>query len=102
LSLLDHRLTAALSGREALAKLEAGLRPDLIILDMNMPGMGGAETLPRIRVLLPEVPVLLATGRVDQTALNLVEAHPFVALMAKPFAAKALEERFAAIETRPS
>ena len=86
LEFLGHTaVTTAQSGEEALAKLEGGLEPDLVILDMNMPGLGGIGTLPRLRVLRPEVPVLLATGRTDQTALDLVSAHPGVTLLPKPF-----------------
>ena len=91
LQALGHQATTAWNGESALAKLSAGARPDMIILDLNMPGIGGAETLSRIRTLLPTVPVLLATGRADQSALNLVSAHPFVTLLAKPFGLKDLE-----------
>jgi len=85
LRILGHGVTTASSGEEALADVEGGLRPDLVILDLNMPGLGGAGTLPRLRAALPHTPVLLATGRVDQTALDLVRAHPQVALLPKPF-----------------
>lgn len=43
-----------------------------------------SQTLPRLRELRPELPVLLATGRADQDALDLVAAHPGVVLMPKP------------------
>ena len=82
---LGHAVTLAPSGEVALALLEQGFQPDAVILDMNMPGLGGKATLPRLRGLCPTVPVLLATGRVDQEALDLVAAHPFVTLMSKPF-----------------
>jgi PAS domain S-box-containing protein len=93
LEILGHTVAPALSGEEALACLEAGFQPDLVILDMNMPGLGGAGTLPRLRALRPTVPVLLATGRADQTALNLVEAHPGVTLLSKPFGMKELQQQ---------
>jgi len=82
---LGHAVTTAMSGEEALEALEGGLVPDAVILDLNMPGMGGAGTLPRVRALRPDLPVLLATGRVDQAALDLVAAHNGVSLLAKPF-----------------
>jgi PAS domain S-box-containing protein len=85
-------VTAVQSGEEALAKLEAGLEADLVILDMNMPGLGGVGTLPRLRVLRPGVPVLLATGRVDQTALTLASAHSGVTLLSKPFGLRELKK----------
>jgi len=86
LEFLGHTVRVVSSGEAAMAELRAGLPCDLVILDMNMPGWGGAETLPRIRGLRPDLPVILATGRVDQTALDLVAGHPHVSMMAKPFA----------------
>jgi two-component system, cell cycle sensor histidine kinase and response regulator CckA len=85
LETLGHRVTSAMSGEEAMAQLETGFRPDVVILDINMPGLGGAGTLPRLRVLCPEVPVLIATGRTDQAVLDLLKAHPGTALLTKPF-----------------
>ena len=89
--LLGHEATAAASGEEALALLEQGARPDLVILDMNMPGLGGKGTLPRLRALRPQVPVLLATGRTDQEAMLLVEGHPRVHLLPKPYSIQELQ-----------
>jgi CheY-like chemotaxis protein/anti-sigma regulatory factor (Ser/Thr protein kinase) len=85
MEVLGHDVVTAAGGEEALDALRKGLVPDLVILDMNMPGLGGAGTLPRLRALLPEVPVILATGRANQEALSLVERHPGVSLLAKPF-----------------
>jgi len=85
---LGHGVTLAASGEEALDRLGQGLRPDVVILDMNMPGLGGAGTLPRLRALWPGLPVLLSTGRVDQAAIALAEAHPHVQLLPKPFNVK--------------
>ena len=92
LELMGHRLTTAPSGESALQQMAAGLQPDLVILDMNMPGLGGSGTLPRLRVLRPGLPVILATGRVDQRALDLLEAHAPVTLLPKPFDMAALRE----------
>jgi len=101
LELLGHAVTGVLSGEEALATLEAGYRPDLVILDINMPGLGGAKTLARLRDLQGSLPVLLATGRVDQAALNLVDAHSGVTLLPKPFSLKELKGHLEALEKRP-
>ena len=91
LEAMGHRVTVAASGEEALARLGDGLAPDLVILDLNMPGLGGAGTLPRLRALRPRLPVLLATGRADQAALDLVRGHPGVSLLPKPFAMEELQ-----------
>jgi CheY-like chemotaxis protein len=101
LEVLGHTtVTTAPSGEEALTLLEAGLEADLVILDMNMPGLGGIGTLPRLRVLRPEVPVLLATGRVDQTALNQASLHPGVTVLSKPFGLRELQKHLESIGLR--
>ncbi len=96
LQALGHATFTAPSGEGALEAIEAGFEPDVVILDMNMPGLGGSGTLPRLRALLPEVPVLLATGRADQAALDLTKAHPHVTLLPKPYTLKELQQRLEA------
>ena len=59
---------------------------------MNMPGIGGAGTLPRLRALNPTVPVLLATGRIDQVAKDLVAAQPHTTLLPKPYSIGELKQ----------
>jgi two-component system KDP operon response regulator KdpE len=49
-------------GEEALQMLRAG-GFDVVLLDVNMPGIGGIETLRRIRALSPRLPVLMLTVR---------------------------------------
>ena len=88
---LGHTIILTRSGEEALAKLEARFEPDIVILDMNMPGLGGLKTLPILRALLPRVPIILATGRVDQTAMDLASAYPLVTLLPKPFTMEELK-----------
>lgn len=54
----------AADGNEALAKtLE--MQPDVLLLDLNMPGKGGLEALPDIRSKVPNTKVLVLTGRDD-------------------------------------
>jgi PAS domain S-box-containing protein len=97
LQALGHAAITAASGEEALLAVDGGLEPDAVILDMNMPGLGGSGTLPRLRVLLPEVPVLLSTGRTDQAALELAAAHSRVTLLPKPFSLKELQQHLEAL-----
>jgi len=64
---LGHEVTHASGGAEALARLEAGLRPDVVITDYKMPRMDGAELANRIRDTLSDVPILLITGYTGTT-----------------------------------
>ena len=101
LKALGHTVVADSSGEAALATLEAGFTPEVVILDMNMPGLGGSGTLPQLRALLPDVPVLLATGRMDQTALDLAELYPRVTPLPKPFSMKDLQRHLEALGPPP-
>ncbi|ATY34816.1 hybrid sensor histidine kinase/response regulator [Sphingomonas psychrotolerans] len=64
---LGHEVTHASGGAEALARLDAGLRPDVVITDYKMPRMDGAELARRVRDTLPQVPILLITGYTGTT-----------------------------------
>jgi len=88
----------AVSGECALDRLQAGEEFDVVLLDINMPGIGGVGTLPRLRALRPGLPVLLATGRVDQVAVDLAESATGVTLMPKPYRLKDLKALLAGID----
>lgn len=59
---LGFQVTEASRGEEALQLLHAGTY-DVVLLDINMPGIGGIETLRRIRTFAPRLPILMVTVR---------------------------------------
>jgi PAS domain S-box-containing protein len=89
---LGHRVVSASSGLEAIRRLDAGLQADLVILDHNMPGMTGAETLPRIFQLRPELRVIIATGFLDTELKMLLSSFPAVLTLQKPFSLEELRQ----------
>jgi PAS domain S-box-containing protein len=97
LTVLGHQVQTAASGQEALARLEAGLEVDLVILDMNMPGLDGAQTLARLKALRPEQRVLMASGYSDQDIAPLMAAHARVASIQKPFDLGEIAKKLAAM-----
>ncbi len=56
-----HRVKTAADGSEAL-RLMDGDPPDLVISDIQMPGMGGIAFLKAVRRQFPDLPVILVTG----------------------------------------
>ncbi|HLO68487.1 MAG TPA: response regulator [Holophaga sp.] len=85
LEILGHVVETADRGAKALARLEAGPDPDLVILDVTMPEMGGVETLGRLRRIKPALPVLLATGNVDAAVEDAIAGDPRASVIPKPF-----------------
>jgi two-component system KDP operon response regulator KdpE len=59
---LGFQVAEASRGEEALQTLRAAPY-DVVLLDLNMPGIGGMETLRRIRAFAPRLPVLMLTVR---------------------------------------
>jgi two-component system chemotaxis response regulator CheY len=51
LEIHGFKIETAEDGVKALAKLTSGLKPDLIITDINMPNMGGIELIKKVRTL---------------------------------------------------
>ena len=57
----------AADGLQALTKLKGGLKPDLIITDINMPNMGGLELIRQVKTLPGSrvIPILTLTTESD-------------------------------------
>ncbi len=64
---------AEASGHAALNKLDA-LRPDVVILDVEMPGMSGVETVAAIRTRAPRLPVIMFSSYTEDGAAVTIEA----------------------------
>ncbi|HTT43065.1 MAG TPA: LytTR family DNA-binding domain-containing protein [Steroidobacteraceae bacterium] len=83
----------ATNGREALERTHA-LNPDVVLLDVRMPGMDGLETARHLNVL-EEPPAIIFTTAYDQYAVQAFEAHA-VGYLLKPVR----QEQLAAALTR--
>ena len=85
LEVLGHEVEAVDGGLKALARLAQAPTPELVIMDVGMPDLGGVETLARLRLTLPALPVLLATGNVDETVEAVLARDPHTRVIPKPF-----------------
>ncbi|MFH1996348.1 MAG: response regulator [Candidatus Omnitrophota bacterium] len=83
-SLKDYKVLTAASGKEALERIKKE-RPDLILLDIKMPGIDGIETLRRIKEIDRSIAVVMLSAY--ETLQTNLEAARFGAYtsMAKPF-----------------
>lgn len=91
LEVARYRVEEAATGEQALDKL-AGMPADLVVSDVQMPGMDGLELLAEVQRRHPGVPALLITayGRIEQ-AVSAMQAGA-VDYLAKPFEPRALTE----------
>src|SRR3989440_6618610 len=55
----DYKVETASTGEEALERVQKGLQPDLVLLDLLMPGIDGLETLEQLRQLKPGLKVVM-------------------------------------------
>src|SRR6201998_1651709 len=55
----DYKVETAATGEEALLRVEKGMEPDLVLLDVLMPGIDGLETLEQIRQKRPGTKVVM-------------------------------------------
>src|SRR6201998_4256549 len=55
----DYKVETASTGEEALERVQKGLQPDLVLLDLLMPGIDGLETLEQLRQAYPGVKVVM-------------------------------------------
>ncbi len=55
----DYKVETASTGEEAVERVQKGLQPDLVLLDVLMPGIDGLRTLEQLRQLQPGVKVVM-------------------------------------------
>jgi len=86
-----YLVTEASDGTAGIAALAQQPAIDLLIADLDMPGIGGDEMVRQIRRMRPELPVLYVTGHIDR----LMDARPLwegEAFLEKPFSPDGLRQ----------
>jgi two-component system cell cycle sensor histidine kinase/response regulator CckA len=92
-----HVVTACADGETALRAFDSAPETfEAAIIDLTMPGLGGAELLRRLREKKPGLPVLVISGYTEQEgAADRLLASPRVAFLPKPFSLAALRAKLA-------
>ncbi len=86
------------SGEEALREVEA-FAPDMILLDVMMPGMDGPTTLEKLRQLpaLAQVPIAFMTAKVQPQEVAHFKSLGAIDVIPKPFDAMTLSNQVQAL-----
>jgi two-component system chemotaxis response regulator CheY len=61
LEMAGFKVETAVDGQQALNRLKAGLKPDLVLTDINMPVMNGLDLIKSARSVLRFTPILALT-----------------------------------------
>ena len=85
-------LWTAYSGEEAI-RLCAASRPDIVLMDLIMPGIDGPTLLKKARGFLGTAPVMFISGYAEAEFSDLLEDEPDVTFLPKPIDIKTLAER---------
>jgi PAS domain S-box-containing protein len=93
---LEHRGYTVIMARDGqtgvdLCRKFAG-RIALVVLDLNMPDMGGEECLRKLRAIDPDLPVILSSGFSEADTSRTVPAREATAFLQKPYTASRLAE----------
>lgn len=78
-----YDVVTACSGADALALVE-DRNFDLIILDENMPGLTGLETLQRIKLVAPHIPVIMITKSEEENIMDQAVGNKIADYLIKP------------------
>ncbi|MFH1690016.1 MAG: response regulator [Candidatus Eisenbacteria bacterium] len=97
---LGYRAQGAIGGRGALELVSRSV-PDLILLDMAMPGMNGADFLDELRPAHPDLPVVIVTGYPDSSLVHRAAQHAPVMLLTKPLDLAQLERTLRTVLGNP-
>ena len=79
----DYEVDTATNGRDALDRCREH-NYDLILLDENMPGLSGLETLTRIKELHPTLPVVMVTKSEEENIMNQAIGSKIADYLIKP------------------
>jgi CheY-like chemotaxis protein len=86
---LGYSVATAGNGAEALQRVPE-FKPDVVLLDLQMPGMSGSQVLDRLRHDRPGLPVVIVTGNTDVAVARGTLARGAFDYLRKPFEFDAL------------
>ncbi|MEW8958277.1 MAG: response regulator [Moorella sp. (in: firmicutes)] len=91
-----YQVATAVNGRDALRQVERW-RPDVVVMDVRMPVMGGLETLPRIKTIAPQTAVIIMSAYVELEAVDEIRRMGADDFIYKPFDLEELKAKVKAV-----
>jgi CheY-like chemotaxis protein len=94
LQYLGYNVLEAGDGQQALDLFNQNKNGlDLVILDMNMPGMDGAIVYEKLKTIRPDVRILIASGYFETNRIRGMLKNAYTGFIQKPFSVDALSDK---------
>ena len=96
-----YSVVTAVDGEDALAKLRQDpLQFDAVLLDLSMPKLDGEDTLMALRMLTPNLPVILMSGHSEHVVAQRFVGRGVAEFLSKPFVSEVLLTALNGVMTR--
>ncbi len=94
LEAMGYTVTVAGSGEEAIGLIDHGdVRPDLVVTDVVLPGMTGAEVMRLLKARIPTLKALFMSGYTDNAVVHHGVVDPGTPFIQKPFSSRELSDK---------
>jgi CheY-like chemotaxis protein len=90
---LGYHAVQAADGPSGLKLVQSGMRLDLLITDIGLPGLNGRQVADAARQSRPELKVLFMTGYAENATIANGFLEPGMEMITKPFAVEAIATR---------
>ncbi len=88
---MDHDIIVSHSGEDALEKVKS-LKPDIMLLDIKMEGIGGMEVLKRVRLFDKDIGIIMISALIDEATCKEALENGADEYITKPFDYEHLNE----------
>jgi len=99
LGYLGYSVVTTGSGEDGVKRVREGMRPDVVLLDVIMPGMNGFQTLRKLREIEPDLPILICTGYSDRKAAESLVTEGADGFVNKPYDIETLAKQIAKLHS---
>ena len=96
---LGHKVVSVAHDGTQAVKMAHDLTPDLVIMDIDLPGINGIAAARQI-LSKQSVPLIISTGRTDAEALESTKELNIQAFLIKPFSAVQLKSAIAVVQDK--
>ncbi len=90
LTKFGYSVRSVSSGMKAIALIESGYRPELVVLDMMMPGLDGLDTYRALREVIPELKAIIVSGYAGSSRVQQALSLGVNTFMQKPYTVEQL------------